>query len=110
MTFLVDIVLESLGRTLSWLAAETLIALVGAAAVIAVAGTAGHLLDRRTVVAAAIAGALVAASLVDRFDLPAAFRVEIWRLGVPVVWSLAGSVVGAAALAGWSAWRQRRAE
>ena len=95
MTFLIDVVAEYLGRTLVWLTVESAVALVAAVAVIALLESRGRGVERTATVVIAIIGALVAASLVDRFDLPVALNLDVWRTPVPIIWSFGGAALAA---------------
>jgi len=106
MTFLFDVVAEYLGRTLVWLAAEAVVAFLAAAAVVALLTTLDRPVDRKPVALASVIGALVAASVVDRFELPVAFGLDVWRTPVPVIWSFAGAAVAALV---WALWPRREA-
>jgi low affinity Fe/Cu permease len=59
-------------------------------------------------VTAALLGALLAASLVARFDLPEAFTFRVWCRAVPLVWSAGGALLGASSTWAWSWARNRR--
>jgi hypothetical protein len=96
MTFLFELVVEFLGRTAAWLAAELLVAGVGLAVVILVLRAAGRDLPLSTGIWVAATGAILGASLAHRFDLPMALEFVVWRRSVPVVWSLAAATAAAA--------------
>ena len=57
---------------------------------------------------AALLGALLAASLVDRFSLPEACTFRVWCRAVPLLWSAGGALLGAAAVWAWHWARSRR--
>jgi hypothetical protein len=97
VSFLLDVVVDLLARTMVWLAGEAALAGAVAAAVWWVAG----ILDRpvpwwRTAIAALI-GALAAASLAHRFDLVDPGHLEIWRRPIYAVWSFLGALAGSLA-------------
>ncbi len=106
MTFVLDAVAEYLGRTVVWLAAETAVALIGAVSVVTILRGLDRTAEWKPIAIAAVVGALIAASLVDRFDLPAALSIDIWRNPVPIVWSLGGALVAATI---WALWPRREA-
>jgi hypothetical protein len=105
VTFLVDVVFEFVGRTVVWLGAVALLAAVGLAVVLPLLRWSGRAAPITTLAWAALGGALLGASLVYRFELPAALDVEIWQRSVPVVWSIGGAAVVAAV---WSVAATRR--
>jgi len=92
------LVLEFLGRSAAWLA---VMAALGAAAALLVTAFARRPLRHAwpRLVLAAVAGAVLGASLAYRFDLPEAFEFEVWRRSVPLAWSAGGALLGAAAAA-----------
>ena len=101
-----QLVLEFLGRSVVWLA---VLAAVGAAAACLVTGLARRPLRTAwpLLVVAGILGAVLGASLADRFGLPDAPALRVWRRTVPLAWSAGGAVLGAAAA--WAVARFRHA-
>lgn len=97
MTFPLELVLEFLGRAAAWLGAVALLAVAVTAAAYWAARAGGRARSRRRIALWAVLGALLAASLVDRFGVPNAWKLEVWRRDLPVVWSAAGAILGAAA-------------
>jgi hypothetical protein len=97
VSFLTDLIFEYLGRTLTWLAAEAALAAVGLALVFPLLRLAGRVTGVRSLLWAAFGGALLAASLVARFDWPVVIDLTVWRRSAPVIWSVAGAALVAAA-------------
>ncbi|MBN2112635.1 MAG: hypothetical protein JW785_00750 [Acidimicrobiia bacterium] len=99
-----QLVLEFLGRSAAWLA---VMAALGAAAALAVNQLARRPLRRAWphLVMAAWAGAVLGASLADRFGLPEALEFAVWRRTVPLAWSVGGALLAAI---GAELWRRRR--
>jgi H+/Cl- antiporter ClcA len=98
-----QLVLEFLGRSASWLAVLTAMGTLAALLV--------TLVLRRPLrsawpglIAGGVIGGLLGASLADRFGLPEPFTFEVWRRVVPLAWAAGGALLGAAA----AALRQRR--
>ena len=96
MTLLFELVGEFIGRTAAWLATATVLSVVG----LGVASIALRLTGRRLPLPsgawAALAGALLGASLASRFDLPEALEVTVWRRSLPVAWAIGGALIVAA--------------
>jgi hypothetical protein len=93
-----QLVLEFLGRSVTWLA---VMAALGAAAALIVA-----LAARRPwrsawpgLVLAGLLGAVLGASLANRFGLPEALVFGVWRRDVPLAWSAGGALLAAAVAA-----------
>ena len=93
-----QLVLEFLGRSVTWLA---VMAAFGAAAALLVTVAARRPARRAwpVLVLAGLIGAVAGASLAHRFGLPEACTFRIWRRSVPVAWSTGGALLGAAAAA-----------
>lgn len=91
-----QLVLEFLGRSAVWLA---VLAAMGAAAACLVTGLARRPLRTAwpLLVVAGILGAVLGASLADRFGLPDAPALRVWRRTVPLAWAAGGALLGAAA-------------
>jgi hypothetical protein len=102
-----QLVLEFLGRAAVWLA---VMAALGAVAGLLVALAARRPLRSAwpLLVVCGILGAIAGASLADRFGLPEALDLRVWRRSVPLAWSVGGALFGAAAA--WAAawWRAAR--
>ena len=102
-----QLLLEFLGRSLTWLA---VMAALGAAAALIVAAAARQ--ARRSawpgLVFAGVLGAVLGASVAARFGLPEALVFAVWRRAVPLAWSAGGALLGAAAGAAFL--RSRRPE
>jgi|GEM_PF-1580761 len=98
-----QLVLEFLGRSAVWLG---VMAALGGAAALAVNQLARRPLRRAwpCLVIAGWVGAVLGASLADRFGLPEAIAFAVWRRTVPLAWSLGGALLGAAAA---ELWRRR---
>jgi len=99
-----QLVLEFLGRSAAWLG---MMAALGTAAALAV-----NLLARRPLrrawphlLIAGWAGAVLGASLADRFGLPEALEFAVWRRTVPLAWSVGGALLAVTAV---ELWRRRR--
>ncbi len=105
MTFLLDVIVDFLARTAAWLAAEAVLAAAVAGLAAGILRLAGRPVRIRVLGAAALAGALIGASLAHRFDLPGPLLIDIWRHPLDVIWSLGGA---AAAVAAWTLWTTRR--
>lgn len=93
-------VLEFLGRSVTWLAVVAALALAAAALV--------TFLSRRPLRSAwlrpfwgAVLGALLGASLADRFGLPEPLVFLIWRRDLPLAWTVGGALLGAAVALWW---------
>jgi hypothetical protein len=91
-----ELALEFLGRAAAWLGAVIVLAAAVTAAAWSLARAAGRDRSWRRTTLWAVLGALLAASLVDRFGVPNAWRLEIWKRDLPVVWAAAGAALGAA--------------
>jgi hypothetical protein len=99
-----QLVLEFLGRSVAWLA---VMAAFGAAAALIVALAARWPWRSAwpRLVLAGLVGAVLGASLADRFGLPEALVFGVWRRAVPLAWSAGGALCGAAA---WGLARLRK--
>ena len=71
----------------------------------AIAGS-GQQARWRPLSAGAFAGAVVAASTVHRFDLPA-LGFEVWQRPLPPAWAASGAVTGALIVLGAQRWHRR---
>lgn len=91
-----QLVLEFLGRSLVWLG---VMAAFGAAAALVITAAARRPLRTAWPVTAlaGVAGAVMGASLADRFGLPEALVFRVWRREVPLAWAAGGALLGAAA-------------
>lgn len=100
-----QLVLEFLGRSLVWLA---VMAGFGAAAALMITAAARRPLRTAwpTAALAGLAGAVVGASVSDRFGWPEPLVFRVWRREVPLAWVAGGALLGAAA--GWALERFRR--
>lgn len=100
-----QLVLEFLGRSAAWLA---VMAGLGAAAALLVTGATRRPLRGAWpwLVLAGLVGAVLGASLADRFGLPEALAFRVWRRTVPLAWSAGGALLGA--LAAWGVARRRQ--
>jgi hypothetical protein len=87
------LVLEFLGRSAAWLAAVTALAILVGLGLAAFVGSRQESTWKPSSVGA-FAGAVLAASLVYRFDLPS-FGLEVWHRPLPPIWTAGGAVVGA---------------
>lgn len=94
-------VLEFLGRSAAWLV--VVLALAAAAALVVT------LAARRSVRSwwpapfwAAVVGALLGASLADRFNLPEPLTLSIWRRSLPLAWAVGGALLGAVVAIAWT--------
>jgi hypothetical protein len=94
-----DLIAEFLGRGATWLAVMT-----------GIGGTAGLLVStggrrlrssdgRWRLFVAGVVGAILGASIMNRFSLPEALAFEVWRRQVPLAWSAGGAFTVAAATA-----------
>lgn len=103
-----QLVLEFLGRTAVWLA---VMAALGSAAALAVTALARRRLRSAwpALFLAGLAGAVLGASLADRFGLPEALDWRVWRRTIPLAWSAGGALLGAAAAWGITRRRETRA-
>jgi hypothetical protein len=103
-----QLVLEFLGRAAAWLGVLTAL---GAAAglLVALASRRRWRSARPLLVVCGILGAIAGASLADRFGLPEALDLRVWRRSVPLAWSAGGALLGAAAAAAGARWRRRAA-
>lgn len=93
-----QLVLEYLGRAAAWLG---VMAGMGALAALLLA-LAFHRPFRSAwprLVAGGVIGALLGASLADRFGLPEPFTFPVWCRAVPLAWSAGGALAGALAVA-----------
>ena len=101
-----QLVLEFLGRSLVWLA---VMAAFGAAAALVITAAARRPLRTAwpTTALAGLAGAVMGASLADRFGWPEPFVFRVWRREVPLAWAAGGALLGAAAA--WAIDRVRAA-
>lgn len=90
-----QLVLEFLGRSLVWLA---VMAAFGAVAALVVTAAARRPL--RTAwpwtLLAGLVGAVLGASLADRFGWPEQLVLRVWRREVPLAWAAGGALLGAA--------------
>lgn len=102
-----QLVLEFLGRSLVWLA---VMAGFGAAAALLITAAGRRPLKTAwpATALAALAGAVMGASLADRFGWPEPLVFRVWRREVPLVWAAGGALLGAAAAWGLARWRQQR--
>jgi hypothetical protein len=102
-----QLVLEFLGRSVTWLA--VMVAFGAAAAlIVALAARWPWRSAWPRLVLAGLLGAVLGASLADRFGLPEALAFAVWRRVVPLAWSAGGALCGAAAAWGLTRLRQRR--
>ncbi|MFH1331464.1 MAG: hypothetical protein ABIJ48_12570 [Actinomycetota bacterium] len=101
-----QLVLEFLGRSAVWLA---VMAAMGTAAALLVTSLARRPLRAAwpLLAAAGIVGAVLGASLADRFGLPEGLAFLVWRRTVPLAWSAGGALAGA--VAAWWIGRHREA-
>jgi hypothetical protein len=101
-----QLVLEFLGRSLVWLA---VMAAFGTVAALAVTAAARRPLRSAWPVTAlgGLVGAVMGASLADRFGWPEPLVWRVWRREVPLAWAVGGALLGAAAA--WAIDRLRAA-
>ena len=97
MSLPLELVLEFLGRSAAWLGAVALVSAALAAAAVMIARVAGRAPSWRRAGLWALLGALLSASLIDRFEVPTALQIEVWRRDLAVVWAVAGAALGAGA-------------
>ena len=90
-----QLVLEYLGRSAAWLAMMLAFG-VAAALLVALAARRPRLSAWPWLIMAGLGGALLGASLADRFGLPEALVFRVWRRAVPLAWSAGGALLGAA--------------
>ena len=90
-----QLVLEYLGRSAAWLAVMIAFG-VAAALLVAPAARRPWRLAWPWLVVAGLGGALLGASLADRFGLPEALAFRVWRRAVPLAWSAGGALLAAA--------------
>ncbi len=86
-------VLEFLGRSTLWLVILAALAIAVGVGVAAIKGS-ERKATWKPLSVGALAGAVLAASLVYRFDLPA-FHLGVWNRPLPPVWTVGGAVAGA---------------
>lgn len=100
-----QLVLEFLGRSLVWLA---VMAAFGAVAASVVTTAARRPLSTAWpwTALAGLVGAVMGASLADRFGWPEPLMLRVWRREVPLAWAAGGAVLGATAV--WAVERIRR--
>ncbi|MCU0280378.1 MAG: hypothetical protein MUE66_00780, partial [Acidimicrobiia bacterium] len=98
---------EFLGRSLVWLA---VMAVFGAAAALVITAAARRPLRTAwpTTALAGLAGAVMGASLADRFGLPEALVFRVWRREVPLACAAGGALLGAATAWGLARWRRQQ--
>jgi hypothetical protein len=91
-----QLVLEFLGRSLVWLA---VMAAFGAVAALVVTAAARRPLRSAWPATAlgGLVGAVMGASLADRFGWPEPLVWRVWRREVPLAWAAGGALLGAAA-------------
>jgi hypothetical protein len=106
MTFLVEIVLETVLRTLVWTAIIAGIAAVATGAVVAGSRLAGRAVSWLPTGWIAAAGAAVAVALPERFTWPPGPAIAVWRWDIPILWAAGGAIAGA--LVGWAVARRAR--
>jgi hypothetical protein len=100
------LVLEFLGRSAAWLAVMAAFG-VAAAWLVTLAARRPWRSAWPGIIMAGLLGALLGASLADRFGLPEPLVFAVWRRAVPLAWSAGGALLSAA-LAWWLG-RNRRA-
>jgi hypothetical protein len=100
-----QLVLEFLGRSVTWLAVMTAFG-AAAALIVALAARWPWRSAWPRLVLAGLVGAVLGASLADRFGLPEALVFGVWRRAVPLAWSAGGALCGAAVA--WGLARLRR--